>query len=252
MKIGFTLYRPDLDESNANRHQAIELATKACEKGADLVLTPEEATYDRKNVETYWNLHWNRKYRQGTRNLQVISTEEQLAPFKELTKKYGNAIGVGFIEFTQDALFNSYALVSGDDVSIRRKAIQAHDWDVYLCDQNNASSYEAALGPNGSTVPIRLKECEYQILSLICREVDQNKGCILQARIPADLIVIPSYGLGEFECNRFMSGLLTRENVLKVGGTVAYCDGKLPFARVFSGYSRVFDAIGSGIHIAEI
>lgn len=243
MKIGFAICYSDLHSEVDNKRFILDLVGEACEKGADLVLTPEDATYDRKIVENYW------------KSGKLVSTEEQLESFQELAKKFDNTIGIGFTETTKKGIFSSYALVSGNDFSIRHKAIDANDWNMYLDDGENQRIYQEALKPNGEAKKIKVENRHYDVLPLICCEVSENKTEILPSPKEADIIVVPSYGLSEYYANRHNDAYFLKEGLLKEGGAVAYCEGGSLFAKIHSKGSKIFEASSFGafgVYVAEV
>lgn len=247
MKLGLTLFTPKLwNQNSGNAEKALELATAASEAGAEFILTPEEATYDRAKVKAYWQLH------EAGKNPIVVSTEDQLASFLKLAKKYNNVIGVGFVEFSEAGLFNSYAIVTPEEISIRRKTIDGPDQELYFYNREKKQLYEKSLKRNGKAIQLALNDETLKVATLICREAGKNKKEVFQSLTPADLVVVPGYALPYQHCNELHFKALVKERVLKPTGTVVYCDAKEPFAKAYAGGSQIFFATKPGVHLVDI
>lgn len=244
MKIGLCLYTPDFKNRHAeNGKRALEMVSEASAKGADLVLTPEEALFERTEVEAYWD-----------NPSVVVSTVDQLAPYKKLAKESENTIiGVGFVEFSKDGIFNSYALVGPGVQAIRRKTFNAEfDGWIYLKDPEKMQVYGKALKPNGGVYKFEVGGKPLEILPLICREVVEDTEKVLTAKNPADLVVVGGYGLDFDRCNKARYMRLVNENVLKPNGIVAYCDGFDPFGKIYQASSELFYTTEAGVHVFEV
>lgn len=231
MKIGFVLYNLDVkSKASKNLDVVIEQTRVLCNKGADIILTPEEAIFDFKLVEEFWE-----KGQHGNAP-EIKSTEEQLYPFKQLAKKHKNVLGIGFVEFDVDKIYDSYALVTAKETTIRRKSIFKWDYSMIGGFDNSKfdrlAFYENQLKPNGKPQDVWIEGKRIKIFPAICSEVNETIP-IADEHIPADVLVVASYGLPKKFTRRFYKAL-EQKKLMKTNGLVAVCDGYEPYAALMT------------------